>query len=195
MSLEQQMLHLVTNDQARYQLKLYKLPEKLYDDIRHSIQPLTGTRQSRPAPVFALKNEDRQQLVLSGVGVVAGLLVLAGMIRNYLELNGLFGSEGIRLDSQLASVLHGLLVASLLIGNGLSQLYGKTIYQRIKRARANTVALIAFILFLIAVGLNEGGVLRQFENSILANVIAISLTLTFVGLLVFAYFLKKRAEK
>ncbi|WP_221075488.1 hypothetical protein [Agarivorans aestuarii] len=186
-------LNLVTKDRARYKLKLFKLPESSHVDIRNSIIPLTGERQPVPAAVVDLKTDDKRQQVISVFGMAFGLILVLESISSFSDVH--LGSESFRLDAQLATLLHGLLVASLLIGNGLSQFYGKTIYQRIKRAKANTVVLIAFILFGIAVGLNESGVFNQFENPLLVNVIAISLTLTFVGLLVFAYFLKKRAEK
>lgn len=188
-------LNLVAKDQARYKLKLSKLPEKSHVDIRNSILPLTGERQPVPAAVVDLKTDDKRQQVISVFGVAFGLMLVFESISSFGDANLNFGSEGFRLDAQLATLLHGLLVASLLIGNGLSQFYGKTIYQRIKRAKANTVVLVAFILFLIAVSLNKSGMFKQLENTMLANVIAISLTLTFVGLLVFAYFLKERAEK
>lgn len=185
-------LNLVTMDQARYKLKLSKLPESSHVDIRNSIIPLAGERQPVPAAVVDLKKDDKRQQVISVFGVAFGLVLIFGSISSIGNGNLNFASEGSRLNAQLVTLLHGLLVASLLIGNGLSQFYGKTIYQRIKRAKANTVVLIAFILFGITVGLNENGVFNQLENPILANVIAISLTLTFVGLLVFAYFLKKK---
>ncbi|WP_406610011.1 hypothetical protein [Agarivorans sp. JK6] len=188
-------LNLVTMDQARYKLKLSKLPESSHVDIRNSIIPLAGERQPVPAAVVDLKKDDKRQQVISVFGVAFGLVLIFESISSIGNGNLNFASEGSRLNAQLVTLLHGLLVASLLIGNGLSQFYGKTIYQRIKRAKANTVVLIAFILFGITVGLNENGVFNQLENPILANVIAISLTLTFVGLLVFAYFLKKRTEK
>lgn len=185
-------LNLVTMDQARYKLKLSKLPESSHVDIRNSIIPLAGERQPVPAAVVGLKKDDKRQQVISVFGVAFGLVLIFESISSIGNGNLNFASEGSRLNAQLVTLLHGLLVASLLIGNGLSQFYGKTIYQRIKRAKANTVVLIAFILFGITVGLNENGVFNQLENPILANVIAISLTLTFVGLLVFAYFLKKK---
>ncbi|MPW30418.1 hypothetical protein F9L16_15625 [Agarivorans sp. B2Z047] len=185
-------LNLVTMEQARYKLKLSKLPESSHVDIRNSIIPLAGERQPVPAAVVGLKKDDKRQQVISVFGVAFGLVLIFESISSIGNGNLNFASEGSRLNAQLVTLLHGLLVASLLIGNGLSQFYGKTIYQRIKRAKANTVVLIAFILFGITVGLNENGVFNQLENPILANVIAISLTLTFVGLLVFAYFLKKK---
>jgi membrane protein CcdC involved in cytochrome C biogenesis len=186
-------LNLVTKDRARYKLKIFKLPESSHVDIRNSIKPLTGERQPVPAAVVDLKTDDKRQQVISVFGMAFGLILVLESISSFSGVH--LGSESFRLDAQLATLLHGLLVASLLIGNGLSQFYGKTIYQRIKRAKANTVVLIAFILFGIAVGLNESGVFNQLETPLLVNVIAISLTLTFVGLLVLAYFLKKRAEK
>ncbi|WP_220719582.1 hypothetical protein [Agarivorans litoreus] len=188
-------LNLVTMDQARYKLKLSKLPESSHVDIRNSIIPLTGERQAVPAAVVDLKTDDKRQQVISVFGMAFGLMLIFESISSFGDVNLNFASEDSRFNAHLVTLLHGLLVASLLVGNGLSQFYGKTIYQRIKRAKANTVVLIAFILFGIAVSLNESGVFNQLENPLLVNVIAISITLTFVGLLVFAYFLKKRAEK
>ncbi|MGY5451181.1 hypothetical protein ACVFI8_09595 [Agarivorans sp. MS3-6] len=190
--LKKQALYLVTKDQARYTLKLCKLPKQSHADIRHSILPLTGVRQPVPAPVVDLKSDDKRQQVISVFGVAFGLMLMFESIRSFGDVNLNVGSAGFRLDAQLATLLHGLLVASLLIGNGLSQFYGKTIYQRIKRAKANTVAWVAFLLFLIVVGLNESGLFKQFENSMLANLIAVFLTLMFVGLLLLALFKKQR---